>query len=544
MSKLRSVDRRGFLETLARSAAGGAVLGLSGALTRAQNLPSAPRNLRVGLESRSVLSPSDFTCLGAFTLAPSGDPNFAGALALRMVAGQPRLYSFPRAGGSYGLVSEFLVPPDGALKTAAPFPSATLTHFLGDIYQNALYSSVGKGYGAPPFEGLAGGLCPNSLYWDESDQRMYWTYCSAYNTTFGVADTVVGYSTLNDTTKTGKGVGMWRLCPPAEEGGDNSRWVNGLVPIPPGFASAFLGGRRLGVGFGGSLSIVSNGPVSVGPALFAVDPAGFTPGTNRNYPAIAPTKLMLHKFGTAAAAGFHRPPRDPALQCYNDYTDEGEFRGQTNVWNWSDPPPAAVWIDTGTKHGFIVFALLSGGNVRTTVVATPSPTRSGFRVASPAGLHVGDFIRVNTDHNPNPGYPFEMVGITGISGSDITHSGTTGTPLVPGSVFAGVWYAGGGCCASNWWTPWYIYNPADLAAVAQGRQQADRLVPVSMTNYPLPHVGSYPLPGGGPNQARPCHPKAAVYDAAAKRLYVLFAEAYLGSLNDGRPLVYVFALDD
>lgn len=540
-----TLDRRHFLESIAKSAVGGAILGLGKDTLWGQVPPAPPSNLRVvqgGTANKAVLQPSDFSCLGAFTIAPGGDPNFAGTLALRYVGGQPRLYSMSI--GSGGRVNEFSVPSDNALRTAAPFPAAALTYDFGDIYQQALYSTVDKGYGTPPFTGLASGISPNGLFWDEIDRRMYWTYTSGYNNTSGVSDTVVGYSTLNDATHTGTGVGMWKLVPPSA---GNNRWVNGLVSIPPDYAALF-GGRRLGVGFGGFYSIASNGPVSAGPALYAVDPAGFTAAMNRNYAASTPLKLMLHKFGTDVSAGYHRPPRHASLQCLDMY-DEGAFKGQTNVWNWSDKPPSAVWIDTGSKHGFIVFALLSGGNVQTNVLSASGSL--ACQVADASGLHVGDFVQVQTVNTAGQSeYPFAVGSVASIAGNNVTFgflengwpSGTSnvGAARVGGTVVSGAFYQGGGNCASCWWTPWYIYDPSDLAAVAQGTKQPDLLVPTSMANYPLPHVERYPIPGGGPDQIRPCLPNGAAYDPATKRLYVLYGQAYQNAVNDDRPLVYVF----
>ena len=108
-------------------------------------------------------------------------------------------------------------------------------------------------------------------------------------------------------------------------------------------------------------------------------------------------------------------------------------------------------------------------------------------------------------------------------------------PLVGGYFQAKQWYMGGGGCASGWATPWYIYNPNDLADVVNGVQQPDLLVPASMANYSLPHRAGaahpYPIMGGDPDQVRPSLPRGAVYDEVDKLLYVLYGENYLDDLG-------------
>jgi hypothetical protein len=249
---------------------------------------------------------------------------------------------------------------------------------------------------------------------------------------------------------------------------------------------------------------------------------------------------MLHKWSTGEGPGTHRPPRHPSVLCYNDYEMDGAFRGRSDIWNWSDTCPAGAWIDTGTKHGFIVFAHVAAGNLQTRVTASPSPTKNSFTVADIGDLSAGDFIRVATDYVADSHYPFEMVAVTGTSGNTVSHTGTTGTPLVDGYVLAGAWYAGGGNCATRYRTPWYIYDPADLASVAQGRRDPDLVVPRWNADFPFPGSDRR---GGSANAPRRCRPTGAAYDAVARRLYIYCQDAWNAGINDSRPLVYVFSLN-
>jgi hypothetical protein len=246
---------------------------------------------------------------------------------------------------------------------------------------------------------------------------------------------------------------------------------------------------------------------------------------------------LMYPYGTSMAAGTYRATRHSSLKCL-DLRSQGDYNKQTDYWNTCDFPPGGVWIDTGTKHGFLVPALLSVGNVDTTVTEAGKTT---FSVASATGLYAGQFIRVLTDYIPNGTYPFESGTIASIDGNSVTMTEAfTGTPEVPGEVYAGVWYEGGGGSASGHMTPFYIYDPADLVKVANSELASDEVVPKYFENMVLPHVPSYPLSGGDPNATRMCRVGGATFDSTTNRLYILYRSAYLYATNDRRPLIYVF----
>jgi hypothetical protein len=63
---------------------------------------------------------------------------------------------------------------------------------------------------------------------------------------------------------------------------------------------------------------------------------------------------------------------------------------------------------------------------------------------------------------------------------------------------------------------WFVYDPADLAAVAQGQKQQNEIQPVEWL-WQYPGI-SYPLPGWGPEPGNVI--TGATYDSTTRRLYV------------------------
>lgn len=137
----------------------------------------------------------------------------------------------------------------------------------------------------------------------------------------------------------------------------------GSLQIPRWFADAYLGGRSLGLGFGGYYSII--GPGSMGPALAAVHEI-----TDDNSVDAAPDTASLRDAVTllshAATNGYFERfgwrPRDYWIAPPLDWgRNASSSRG---YWAPGDSiEGGAVWIDTGSRHALLFFAQLNQGRV-------------------------------------------------------------------------------------------------------------------------------------------------------------------------------------
>jgi hypothetical protein len=136
-----------------------------------------------------------------------------------------------------------------------------------------------------------------------------------------------------------------------------------MTAIPGWFADTYLGGRRLGVGFGGSVSIASNG-VSAGPALFAIKPPDPSSEPHMSVLSEPAIPLISHMIGMEMPA--RRDASMPLLRVgkEGDLLSYGYDGAQSR---------SGIWIDGQNKHGLIVFATLAGGATDTKVASVISP---------------------------------------------------------------------------------------------------------------------------------------------------------------------------
>lgn len=488
----------------------------------------------------SLLQPSDFTNLGAFAVPNTHSLDFGAGLTGRYVAGTLKLYMTNYAGTDAGHLVEFQPVADGSLSMTGPFTAAGSVVDYGDIYQSEIARDVDNGGGGtqppPILTGLANAT-PLSFFWDSTASRMYWGTMTSYNNTTTTSDTCLGFSTLSGST--GTGVGMWKLSPPTTYG---NRFGCGLLELPSAWAATNVGGRRFGVGFGGNLSIITNGPPSIGPALFAVGALN-SADTDHTYVSSTSIIPLINYPGVTNGVGqvAARAPRDSSLHANQYYPDT--FSGNSAVWNWGDAfgGMAAAWINGSAKQGVAFIALISGGTLSTTISASPTPTHTVFTVANAGDAQANDVIRWETVGTQGQAdYPFYYGTISGVSGNQITVTGAHNgnplisddpldLPLVGGYAQEGSWYQGGGSANSRFYTPLYLYDPANLATAAAGGNPA--LTPYSMLSYTLTGQ-AYPIIGGNQNQSpRPCSPKGSWLDTSVTpfRWYILT----IGCTNGG-----------
>lgn len=328
------LTRRRFLAEAAKVSLAAPALALGARELWAQ-APSAPTNLRVVL--KNVLSQSDVTFLGAFRLPFSVaglDASYGRGLTHRYANGALHFLGMT----TNSSVFEVIYPGTAA---ASPYPLASVFRAWGDVGQGVRFTNQ---------YGVNSGIV-NGLYWDDQDQRLYWSYANDYNVVYP-NDPSVGYSTLDDSTGTPTPVGMWQFSgrgPKATEGG--------VLPIPKWFADAYCQGRRLGAGFGGYFNAVGTGPAHMGPALCAFNPPDVT-----SYPSGSSIP-----FANLVGYPYNPTPYTTPDRCHRDTDYTNEFDGwnpQNGVgyWSWTDFIwQGAVWLDLPTKHGVLFFPTLGNG---------------------------------------------------------------------------------------------------------------------------------------------------------------------------------------
>jgi hypothetical protein len=334
-NRKNAVSRRRFLARLAATGAAASPLLYHGPqLLEAQaNRGLAPTDVRIigapGPASgpKRLIEPSDFSYLGCFkipTAVPNGgDTTWGSGLTHRYVNGQLRFIFSAWNGPLY----EVSAPGLGALPKVAPTAAVVRAWDAAGVLPGQLLG----------------------IFWDEIDQRLYWSGGSLYNTT-SPYDPVVGFSTLNGSTGAVTKRGPWGLnnysCKMA---------MGGVLAIPEWFANSYCQGRRLGAGFGGYFSILAVGPISFGPSLTAFSPGALDAATQGT--SIAHTPLVGY-------------PNLAPSRCRRDPDYHSDFGGDINpvngvgYWTWADwLYQAGTWIDTPTKSGLLFLPTLGNGRV-------------------------------------------------------------------------------------------------------------------------------------------------------------------------------------
>lgn len=389
-------------------------------------------------QDRRVLAAQDLTYLGAFAMPEEAGGWTTGwsssGLAVRHVGGALRFFAGTHV-YSGGLVYETSFP--GVSKTPGVWPRASVTSQWCDIYGGR------KRTGDDP-QMLGDAIQTVGLLFDERDQRLYWSFGDIYNGDHS-NDNVLGYTTF--------GAGAEAFGPWHTNGAVHSQKVRGgTLLIPQSFADEYLGGRRLGVGFGGYYSIIGEG--SMGPTLFAIDSPGAT--------ELDPVALMDHPASLARSSQWSVRPA-------NYWIDPDLFWGVgpvDGVGRWAPGDTingAAVWIDEPDVHGLLVAGQLGTGRI---------------------------------------------------------------------------WYANGGLHSDGDSPYWYLYDPADLAAVASGERSPESVQPKSMNAVSYPSAAPYAAGDWTTTQRI----AGMAYDSATRTVFVLqlFAQP---SGGDWTPVVHAYRVE-
>ena len=297
----------------------------------------------------------NFTLLGSFLMPTSANGTdtaySTGGLTYRYMNGQLHFLTTTTV-LSGGLVYETNDPGIGSGDNQ---PQAQVLKNWGDVYtgHKALQDSqVGGDHWTSQ---LSGGIATYGLSYDQESNRLYWTYGDWYNAEFP-NNPSFGYSTLNDATGVGTGVGAWSLTNRYEKFNRG-----GVLQIPKWFANQYTGGDTLGVGFGGYFSITNT--ASFGPALAAVAPPD--PASNPDDSSLSNVPLLGYPTSQNSRAN-----RDANYTSYYDGgvypTTPGASNPSNGVgqWTWSDIIyGAGTWIDTPQLGGVLFIAKVGQGDV-------------------------------------------------------------------------------------------------------------------------------------------------------------------------------------
>lgn len=501
---------------------------------------------------RALLTWADFTWLGAYAnpTTPGTDNGYPSGLTHRYVGSEP----YPRLYLNYHVGNHlFEVRLNGEPSKTSPANVTTLGD-LGRLSDGWLPPTSYPGYSEFRTWGL---------HWDETDQRLYWGQWKRYD---GGDTPDCGMATLTDTTPSVVTThGVWTLSRSTPNGLYGNQWHYGMTAIPVWFAQAYLGGQRLAVGFGGGRSMIASGPKHIGLALFAMNPIDLTRDQQTPYYQGylyqgGLTPLSGHPYGGGVSTFGLR-----GTLCGDWYENVAGYR-----WTGNDQVGSAVWIDTGTKHGFVhtlaaceaVFA----PTARTTVaVAAPAGATTLTLTDSPADLRAGDILWVQSQRRRTggngvfdlptwtapPGEPAytndglgphgEAVRVTSVSGAVVNvvttntyvdGGGLIGAVSAGAAVIMGVAYYDAIVPTSRRRPQWYCYDPLRFAEVAQGTRTWTDVPYAWVQDQPFP---DQPVTGMGGNWEE-CFGQAVDYsfDARTNRLYVLkqwgiFASATWGT---------------
>lgn len=468
-----------------------------------QSPPAAPRGVRLssGPGQSRTLKAEDFRYLGAFQLPRTGegDSGYANGLTHRYVNGEFRLFSAYWRGNP---LTEFMPPP--GLSTNEPFAMGiTVRKWGSDWHDSKLWGQV---FG---------------LHWDEEDGRLYWNCGSSYIAARHT--TSFGYSVLNEATGTATARGPFGVPSPP-----NYKAIKGMTAIPPAFQKP-LGGKRIAAGFGGGESVVAAGPSSLGPTLMPFDHRVLPDvREGRDLPASAVQLLMNHPHHTHT---YHEPLRAVRNPHYAVGGGINQWPPKDGVGYWTPHDflrQSAVWIDTGSRQGFLVFVRQVMGGERAEYESRRQLGRLNylFALRRPLdNLRRGDLIAVpdSTD-----GIYSHVAGrVEAFSDTSITAELLTGNPIptpVPkanGVLYRGSFYFNATIFTTEGRLAAFIY---DSNTILSGLR-TDQVPPAEESHWKIPTQPDR-MPSGSDFTRGGV--TGATYDPATRRLYLLIQKATSG----------------
>jgi hypothetical protein len=425
----------------------------------------------------------------------------------------PRLLSVT-SGNTFYHGYEVSIPE---LSTGPSYNTATVLQDWGDIYDGKKLNND------RPTGELSDNNITVGLYWDEPTQRLYWNYGFYYNPTGGAA---WGCSTLDDGTGVATGVAAWSI-------GDLSTKITrgGCLRMPDWFVDANCPGKPMAVGFG-SPSYSTAAESSKGPALIAVPSPDL--GTYPHDSTLPTETLWLYEWTSG-----ERARRDPdyksaiyghvAAATSTTITLSGVDGEQAYADGRYDGYTFGIYEGTGTGQTRVL-TWVSGLQYSVSPAWDPTPdTASKYEsvdypdtnsVVGPIGdvgyWTLGDAVRQS------------LVWVDGAS----KHGILVGVTFRTGRQY----YGPGGPNYEDARHAFQVYDPADLAAVAQGTLAEDAVDPIAEWTVEFPdHLGIDKNESG--------YLGGMAFDPATNRLYVAVRDSWLDG-SETKPKVYVFEVNN
>lgn len=353
------------------------------------------------LGGRTLLTPANFTYIGSFAMPDTvgladGSSQVTqfntGAISLRYVGGVPRMLAtteqiYAGFNSGFGLY-EVAIPDDsallpGPLTGGQSFPVATIVKEWGNVWGGRAWTYFDSPYGWNNQLTGGQGTTLRGIRWDATDSRLYFCYGSNYGSSSEQDDPSFGFVTLDDGASTFASYGPWRT-------GTSKRDEGGMVVIPPWFATAYLGGRRLAVGFGGTYSLITAGNGGYGPGLDALAPPSpgvYNPTITLSIVGGTPTTGTI-TYGVLGSVGLTTPltvviPWNASASTAQAAFDATLGAGSTTVTGGPLP---------GTPIAFAVsvpFTFFEGSPTSTLDAGTPSLSGNNFDTFSPTPSMLG-----------------------------------------------------------------------------------------------------------------------------------------------------------
>jgi hypothetical protein len=461
---------------------------------------------------------ADLSCTGAFLtpgVALQAGSNYPVAMRYEsgvrhyyVVDGLTQLQSFPE-------------PSLSSCSTAlASLNRASLDSYSSSWGAITVHSSNPD---ADPF-GASGGII-NGATFDVSNRLIV-----SWSGTYSNLGSYNGFAavTLDSVGHTQSTSGCWGVS-----GAKQVQIGSGIVTIPSAFVASYLpAGASWGIGMGFPYATVGSG-ISEGPTMYAVVPPSNNACAANTDTFVSGTKLWGYDANSVgpncdSTGGIQigctpsQTPTTPypaqvadtrySLSVYA--TDWEAYAG--HGWMHFLTHGAYAWYDDGVKHAIVVPFTTSEGWIGTTVASSTSSTdfvASSISTHDSLNLNPGDVIWVQTcDPNNDAGcaggngreLTIAQINTINTSTKAINYTIINGDfgsgnhfPIAGKPLYAGCIYAHGSPSCSRWIMRMQMYDPAALAAVAQGAQPYNvtavddqEIDQTLITSYGSPTAGS------------------------------------------------------
>lgn len=342
-------------EALARLAAVGAVSPWALESGGDMQSPRRPGDVKIvgptAVGVKQVITPGDIRFKGFFRFDVAAGSLWwpGGTLGLRMVNGEPRLFTFGnQTDGQRQPLLEFRMMDTPSME-ATTAPMLPLVRTWGPVGEGRILT------GGNPDVFFFG-----DVQYDVERKGVWWSYGNGYVPI--ESHPTIGFTSLNDTDGKWKSYGPWRT----EWNCQQTRGA--LVPIPQRFADAYTGGNKLAVSAAMNSGIAHSPFGAILSALRLPDP--FTTPADVNgssHITIGNQGMILHDWRHPQARDLNfrlcgwkvqYDCADGGIIVPTDPVFGGGGAGGSAGAGENDTMKTCEWIDLPDKHGLLYFGQL------------------------------------------------------------------------------------------------------------------------------------------------------------------------------------------